>query len=83
MPNTLFEFLCAKCVERANQSIRYVSRLSMLFCVLMCLSKVLETVTKEEENKRKRAANTNSGQAHRTIRCARLADCETTALGKT
>jgi hypothetical protein len=55
----------------------------MLFCVLMCLSKVLETVTKEEENKRKRAANTNSGQAHRTVRCARLADGETAVLGKT
>jgi hypothetical protein len=25
MPNTLNEFLCAKCVKSANQSIRYVS----------------------------------------------------------
>jgi hypothetical protein len=43
-------------------------------------------VTKAEEKKEKSwlcAANTNSGQAHRTVRCARLAGGETTALGKT
>jgi hypothetical protein len=34
MPNTLIEFLCAKYVKSANQSIRYVSRLSELFYVL-------------------------------------------------
>jgi hypothetical protein len=47
---------------------------------------VLETVTKEEEKKEKSwlcAANTNSGQAHRTVRCARLAGGEPAALGKT
>jgi hypothetical protein len=31
MPNTLFEYLCAICVKGANQSKRYVSRLSTMF----------------------------------------------------
>jgi hypothetical protein len=39
MPNTLIEHLCAKCVKSANQSARYVSRLSILYCILICLSK--------------------------------------------
>jgi hypothetical protein len=39
MPNTLIEFLCAKGMKSANQSIRYVSKLSILFCILICLSK--------------------------------------------
>jgi hypothetical protein len=31
MSNTLFKYLCAKYVKGANQSKRYVSRLSTLF----------------------------------------------------
>jgi hypothetical protein len=39
MPNTLIEYLCAKCVKSANQSVRYVSRLGELFYGLTWLSK--------------------------------------------
>jgi hypothetical protein len=59
----------------------------------MCLSKVLETVTKEEEKKRKRVGSVHptptlprhtrlSGGAPDSVRCARLAGGEPTALGK-
>jgi hypothetical protein len=55
---------------------------------------VLETVTKEEEKKRKRAGCVQptptldrhtglSGGAPNSVRCARLAGGEPTALGKT
>jgi hypothetical protein len=40
MSNTLFEYLCAKYVKGANQSKRYISRLSTLFLWtnIVCLS---------------------------------------------
>jgi hypothetical protein len=48
---------------------------------------VLEIEPTKEEKKRKRvgkaSANTNSCQAHRTVRCSRLAGGELAALGKT
>jgi hypothetical protein len=48
---------------------------------------VIETVTKEEIKEKEKSwlceANTSSGQAHRTVRCARLVGNESAALGKT
>jgi hypothetical protein len=72
MPNTLFEYLCAKCVKGANQSKRYVSRLSTLFLWtnIVCQS------TRNSAEKRgielqktwQWAAKLQLGLAHRTVR---------------
>jgi hypothetical protein len=85
MPNTLIEYLCAKYVKGANQSKRYVSRLSTLFLWtnIVCLS------ARNSAEKRGIglqmtwlwAAKLQLSLAHRTVRCARLVRGELAALG--
>jgi hypothetical protein len=72
MPNTLFEYLCAKCVKGANQSKRYVSRLSTVFLWtnIVCLS-ARNSVEKRGIRLQKTwlwAAKLQLSLAHRTVR---------------
>jgi hypothetical protein len=84
MPNTLIEYLWAK---YANQRHMYVSRLGELFYVLTCCLSARNSANKRRRKAKEKswmcAANTNSGLAHRTVRCARLAGGEPVALRKT
>jgi hypothetical protein len=84
MPNTLIEYLWAK---YANQRHRYVSRLGELFYVLTCCLSARNSANKRRRKAKEKswlcAANTNSGLAHLTVRCARLAGGEPVALRKT
>jgi hypothetical protein len=93
MSNTLFEYLCAKYVKGANQSKRYISRLSTLFLWtnIVCLS-ARNSVEKRGIILQKTwlwAAKLQLSLAHRTVFsgapdnvwCARLVRGELAALG--
>jgi hypothetical protein len=72
MSNTLFEYLCAKYVKGANQSKRYVSRLSTLFLWtnIVCLS-ARNSAEKRGIGLQKTwlwAAKLQLSLAHRTVR---------------
>jgi hypothetical protein len=85
MSNTLFEYICAKYVKGANQSKRYVSRLSTLFLwtYIVCLS--ARNIAEKRGIRLQKiwlwAAKLQLSLAHRTIRCARLVHGELAALG--